>query len=787
MGAVRVLVGVTLRRRWRSVAVLTLVVGVTGGAVLATVAGARRTASSFDRFVEESGTADAFVATDLHKLDVTPIERLPDVAAVTVIDPVAAEVAADKYVPVAASVDGHYGRSIDRARLIAGRRERRGAVDEMAITESTAKTLGLGVGDYATVHTYTPQQVPLLTGQNDPPGAGPTVRMRIVGVERSPSDVGTSFEESAVIVLPSGFLRRYGDQIGRNAGLAFRVRLASGHTGVPAFIRAAQRIYGREHVEVQPVSFESATVQDQLSVLSTGLLLLAAVAALAGVVAIGQAIAREMFRDAVEHPALHAIGMTTRERAAALLGPAAIVIGAGTLTAIAVALAASPLMPIGVAGRAEPAPGMSFDGLALSLGAVAMAALVLAVAAIAAWRFARRAVSSDQGDVRVRPSAIARKLANARAGPAAVIGVRMALEKGRDRTAVPVRSALIGTVVGVVGVIATLVFATSLDRLVATPRRYGWGWDVLASTRLKASDLRRDAAVRGLSEARFFNLELGGRPVNAIGVRRIEGSVFPTILAGRAPHRASEVALGSETLDDLDLEPGDHVRASGPDGRGTLRVVGKAVFASVDDRAVLADGAVLTERGLARFVANDDAGKGGYSVYLVRFAAGASQTAAIHRFARESGDTPEGPRLPPGVDHLTQVDQLPFVLAGFLALLATLALIHALVTASRSQRRDFAVLRVLGFVRRQLRSAVAWHASAVAVVGLVVGIPLGVVVGKLAWGRVAAGLGVATDAAVPLIALIVTIPAALILAGIVAVMPARGAAHAHTAVTLRTE
>jgi len=50
------------------------------------------------------------------------------------------------------------------------------------------------------------------------------------------------------------------------------------------------------------------------------------------------------------------------------------------------------------------------------------------------------------------------------------IGVRMAFEPGHGRAAVPVRSALAGTIVAVTSVVATLVFGASLIHLVSTPR-----------------------------------------------------------------------------------------------------------------------------------------------------------------------------------------------------------------------------------------------------------------------------------------------------------------------------
>src|SRR5205807_5162200 len=60
-----------------------------------------------------------------------------------------------------------------------------------------------------------------------------------------------------------------------------------------------------------------------------------------------------------------------------------------------------------------------------------------------------------------------------------VVGVRMALEPGQGRTAVPVRSALAGTALAVALVVTTLTFASSLHTLVSTPALYGWNWSYL--------------------------------------------------------------------------------------------------------------------------------------------------------------------------------------------------------------------------------------------------------------------------------------------------------------------
>src|ERR1019366_7108721 len=55
-------------------------------------------------------------------------------------------------------------------------------------------------------------------------------------------------------------------------------------------------------------------------------------------------------------------------------------------------------------------------------------------------------------------------------------GLNFALEPGRGRTAVPVRSALFATALAVVIAVATLTFGDGLSTLVSNPPLYGWNW-----------------------------------------------------------------------------------------------------------------------------------------------------------------------------------------------------------------------------------------------------------------------------------------------------------------------
>jgi ABC-type antimicrobial peptide transport system permease subunit len=139
------------------------------------------------------------------------------------------------------------------------------------------------------------------------------------------------------------------------------------------------------------------------------------------------------------------------------------------------------------------------------------------------------------------------------------------------------------------------------------------------------------------------------------------------------------------------------------------------------------------------------------------------------------------------VRNLDLVGWTPYVLSGVLLLFAVATLGHTLVVSVRQRRRDLAVLKSLGFVRRQVTAAVAWQATTLMLLVMIIGVPLGIVAGNWAW-RVAAGqLGVAAEPVTPVAAVALALPLALVVANAVAALPARTAGRIRPAAVLRTE
>ena len=96
-------------------------------------------------------------------------------------------------------------------------------------------------------------------------------------------------------------------------------------------------------------------------------------------------------------------------------------------------------------------------------------------------------------------------------------------------------------------------------------------------------------------------------------------------------------------------------------------------------------------------------------------------------------------------------------------------------------------MRSIGFTRRQSRVAIAWQATIIAVAGIVVGLPLGIVAGRLVWRWLAHNLPVVYVPPLAAVAVVLVIPAAIALANLLAAWPARAAARIRPAEALRTE
>ena len=134
-----------------------------------------------------------------------------------------------------------------------------------------------------------------------------------------------------------------------------------------------------------------------------------------------------------------------------------------------------------------------------------------------------------------------------------------------------------------------------------------------------------------------------------------------------------------------------------------------------------------------------------------------------------------------------RVETMPVVTGGLIACLAVAMLGHLLISSVRHRRRDLAVLKALGFLRRQVSLTVVWQASTLVALALAVGVPVGIAAGRWLWLAVATQLGVLPEPVLPAVLLALVAAATVLVANLVAAGPAWMAARTHPATVLRAE
>jgi ABC-type lipoprotein release transport system permease subunit len=113
--------------------------------------------------------------------------------------------------------------------------------------------------------------------------------------------------------------------------------------------------------------------------------------------------------------------------------------------------------------------------------------------------------------------------------------------------------------------------------------------------------------------------------------------------------------------------------------------------------------------------------------------------------------------------------------------------VHALTAVTRHRRRDLAILKTIGFTRRQLSRTVAWQSTVIVLVAIAVGVPLGLALGRWLWRFVSTQLGVVPHPLVPPVWVAVVVLGALVVANLIAALPGWRAARTPAAAVLRHE
>ncbi|MEA2567368.1 MAG: putative transport system permease protein, partial [Actinomycetota bacterium] len=775
---------------------LVVLIALAAGAAMAAAAGARRTESAYPRFVAAQrafdvsieGFPDNVVAESARARivglsRVADWSRLDDIAQQAVL-PSGRVVTAPELL-VQADLQDRLGRTMNRFKVVTGRAFDPRASGEAVIDFSSAARLRLHVGNVITLILADPPTVQHRRSES----------VRIVGLVAAPGLFPAIGVTAVGLLFTSpAFVTHFGV---RPLDSALLLRLRHGERDVPGFLRDL-RGAGLGGADVQFAADQTVGIRRSIRYEVLALWALAGLVAITAFAVLGQSLARQVSLDSTDHAILRAIGMSRTQLFGLGMVRVTVVATAGAALAVPVAWVLSWWMPVGLARVAEPTPGFAADPLVWVAGVLATVGGLVAAGAFPAWR-AAAAVHDRPGTVTVtgtgeHPSRVAAAVARVSPWAAAAVGVRMAVQRGRGNAAVPVRSAALGSAVAVVALVTSLVVGASLGRLLDTPRLSGITWDLFLSPASSKDEAKTSVAIVAdpdvavVGRGGFTAVEIAGRQLVAFFVQG-DPSLLPPIVSGRKPVGEAEIAVGPEVMREAQVGIGSTVDVAAQDAHGQqtrlpMVIVGKAVIPpSPFGQPKPGDSVILTPSAYDRFFP----GTSSQIPFLIRFKGGVDREAAS---ARLSVQLPSTFLLPTTATTqavaLGGIATIPLVISAVLAGLAAGALGHTLLTSIRRRRRDFAILKAIGFVPGQIAGVVAWQATILAAWAGLVGVPLGIALGRWTWRSIADQAGVDPSIVYPLLIASI-LPAAVVLANVLALIPARLAAHTQVAQALRSE
>ena len=829
-GVVAYTVRAEARRRWPTWLALGLLVGLAVGALCAAAAGARRTESAYQDLRRETDAMDAaiFFACNPERAPDCPetveeIRALPGVAdAALFLSPQVPVTDAEGRLvqlqddPCYSGSGGlqllvprgpEFGSTMHRVRILEGRAADPTRAEEVVIAPLIADELGVEVGDALFVNFPTDCQDP----REDWPDP---VEVRVVGIGLSAIEVppkngfylqGLHTTPAFAGLLPEG-LADLSDEIGaqQQAGAGVALRLDPGTTladladtpGVPDF------------GEVITPDLIAEPVDAGLQTDANALWLVAVIGTLATLAVLGPTLARFAGELAGEDRTLAAMGWGRPERMARGAAHGTVVAVVAVATAVVVMAIASRWTPIGDARTIEPDPGIEVDPLVLLMGSVGLTVLVVGFLALLARR-------STRPRPRPRQTPLAALAARLGLRPPAVLGIRIGLEPAPGQA--PIRSTVLAVAVGSAAVIGVLAYTSSAQYLREHPERLGVPWDdfVYVSESEDSADLLAQARqwpeVEAVSGVLYFTpgLALGPNhvPGRVLAIDTGVGAVNPTVIDGRAPRSDDEILMSPLLARDVGVSIGDVVETTmeievfgddGPEiitaGPFSLEVVGTGPVPLGDGN--FDQGSIMTVDGLVTHYppeAIDPENRERVDFLAMIRSPGVTDEQIVERLAAaEIPFDPDEFDLETVLQNIVSIDRTstesaPDLLGLFMAALAVLVLVYGVSVAVDRNRRDLAVAQALGMSPRLQRRTARWAGTVFTAAALAVAVPVGLVIGRLAWRRYAEGLGVVPDPVVQWREIVVLVLSALLLAAVVATLAARWQASTSTGSILRRE
>lgn len=781
--ATRLYAWAQLRESRRRQLVLAVVLGAVGAIAIGSIAGALRTNDAVDRFLTDQRAFDVLVICGTPELDgdgyaceraLRGLDEIEDTAPILELPGLpylaghTAELSDDTCwdgpgdVKLIVSPDGRFGSAINEQRLIAGRAADRSRPDEVVISRELAERIDAGVGDTIDFR--------LFGGADclaDPASWRPATALTVVGIEISPFEVKPdSGEYRSFIHATPALLATLGDLPDKELMVAARLRpgvelddLQERFERIGISVQTGEQRSDQKFAVAQ--SLNSDNLQRSVRAYVIALLLFGALTAVAGLVLVGQMLNRQLRGAATEFRSLRHLGMTRRDLVAVGLANLLTVVVPAALLAAAGAHLCSAFTPVGIARIIEVDQGFRFDPTVLGLGIAVMIVGFICVAIPSLVT-----VTRDRAPATPPPTGRAAHFARAcGGGPVTTTGLRMAFEPPRGTGAPPLRTGLGMIASAVVLLVAVVVFAGSLTHLRSSNHLVGWNWDALwlvedddaepvTDERLRDVAAETPGVIAATPGTVFVPLlvTFGADQVFTPIVTFVGGPIGPTLISGRAPSGSGEIVLGRETLSRLGLREGEQIAFAATTGegddtaaetfQGTLTVVGTAVIPVVGGDARLGTGgAVDFEFFQARL---PEARSGGVFVRVEpgrRIDEVASAAADSLGVATFDSITEESMGLDTTLRDIERFKNLPIAFAVILALLAVGVVAQVVVGSTHARRTELGVLWALGLRPRQIRWAIVIQATATLGLALVLGIPVGIALGRAAWRAYALSLG----------------------------------------------
>ncbi len=823
---------------------IVLLAGLVGGVAMGAIAGARRTQSAFPAYLTATDASDLqlqassnvapFGSRQIKNLDFQ-LARLPNVTRVAVAPnlfvvpfesngrPNPSLVNNDDVTAIGSDNGAYFSQ--DRITVAEGRMADPKNPSEMVATAEAAKIAGWHLGETVPFGSYALQQAesPTFSFTTTKPSLRFTAKLvGLVVFSSQVVDDDVDRFPTYVLLTPALTQRLRSAEVYPSFGL----RLAHGNADVPKVEKEIIRLLPRGTTYTFHVtSVGEAQVERSSKPEAIALGVFGGIAGLATLLIVGLAIGRGIGAQGDDLDALRGLGAgpltLTWDVAFGVLGATVI----GAIVAVGVAIALSPLTPIGPARQVDAHPGFTTDWTVLVSGFLVLLLGLASVTAVLANRTVARRRLRQRSDTVGRGSTVVNASSRAGLPPSAVAGLRFALERGFGRSAVPVRAALVGAILAVVVVVTTITFASGLNTLESHPALYGWNWNYAINSAggssvppAAASRLSHDPDVAAWTGYNFAGVQINGQTVPVL-LSQPRATLSPPILSGHPLDSNNQIVLGAATLAALHTKIGDKVDVSyGSPGDAPvyvaptpLRVVGTATFPAIGESGALhtsmGTGAMISvDIGSAAFrraIRQSDPNLNGMDIDVVRLRSGVTPQAglaSLHKVAiaaneimagdpQGQGDVYQviGVQRPAEIVNYQSTGATPAILSAGLAGGAIVALGLTLGTSVRRRRRDLALLKTLGFTRRQLATAIVWQASVAAIIGIAVGVPIGIALGRWLWVLFARGIYAVTRPSVPVVEILVVALGALVLANLAAAIPGRMAARTRTALVLRTE